>query len=246
MRIAPFRLFAILLCVAQAPAQQSSTKTAICDESANCAHQFIDGHKFKMLTSDGITVSVSMIAVGKYVRADVFVLNSTAENVDVLPATFSLEEVEPKQKKLAYVDAEKIIRSARSSAAWSNTLTAMGAGMQRQQSTTNTTSTGTASTTGSDGAYATGTYRGSSTSTTSSPDYAAQNRADQAIRDNNATIASLSARLSNAALKSNTILPNQSIRGFVFFEREKKAASLMISATIGGTVYKFPFSIPRQ
>lgn len=229
-------------CLASASAQQSASKVLICDENAECAHQFVNGHQVKILTSDGLTVTASLAIGHKYTRADVSVFNGTAANVDVLPTNFELEEVTPKQKTLAYVDVGKVMRYAKKRVAWGNALTAMGAGMQRQQTTTNTTSSGTINTTDSDGTNSTGVYDGSSTSTTSSPDYAAQARADEAIRQNNAALAALN----GDALRANTVVPNSGVRGFVFFERDKKVQSLVLSVPVGTTLYKFPFMFQRQ
>jgi hypothetical protein len=113
--------------------------------------------------------------------------------------------------------------------------------MARQQSTTTTNSNGTVNASSSDGTSATGTYNGTSTSTTSSPDYAAQAQANETIRQRNAALASLSGQLSSEVFKANTVLPNQTVRGMVLFEKDKKTQSLMFSAPIGGTVYEFPF-----
>jgi hypothetical protein len=98
---------------------------------------------------------------------------------------------------------------------------------------------------GSDGTYANGTYSGTSTSTTSTPDYEAQARADEAIRERNAVLAIQSSQLSNAALRSNTIFPGQSVSGCVFFERKGKAANLVLSVPIGNRIFKFPFIFQR-
>jgi hypothetical protein len=117
--------------------------------------------------------------------------------------------------------------------------------MQRQQTTTDTTSSGTVNVNSSDGTYASGTYNGTSTSTTSAPDYAAQTRANEAIRQRNAVLAIQSSQLSDSALRSNTVPPDQTVSGCVFFERKGKATSVVLSAPIGEKVFKFPFVYQR-
>ncbi len=243
--------FAVLLAVASAASAQTQAdnpapKIILCDENAGCAHQYIEGQKFKILTSGGLTVMVSMAMTAKYMRANVSVFNGGTASVDVLPTEFHLEEVTPKPKPLVYVDAAKIIKSAQRRMAWGNALTAMGSSMARQQSTTTASTTGTINASGSDGLSATGTYNGTSTSRTSSPDYAAQARADETIRERNAALASLSGQLSHEVFKANTVLPNQTVRGIVLFERDKKVQSLMFSMPIGGIVYEFPFALVHQ
>lgn len=237
-----------VLCIAPMTGQQSghaSQTVLMCDENAGCVHQFVNGHKIKILTADGITVSVSMLDTGKYFRADIAVLNASSTNIDVLPAAFGLEETAPKEKLLGYVDVGKIIHSAQTRMAWANALSAAGAGMQRQQATTNTTSNGTVNVNSSDGTFATGTYNGTSTSTTSAPDYAAQARASETIRERNAMLAIQGSQLSNIALRSNTVVPSQSVSGCVFFQRKGKAANLVLSVPVGDKVFKFPFMFQR-
>ena len=238
---------AVLLAVpstslAQTPTDKPAPKILLCDENAGCEHRFIDGQKYKILTSDGLTVIVSLAITEKYTRADVSVSNGGTASVDVMPTSFQLEEVTPKPKTLAYVDAAKIIKSAQRRVAWGNALTAMGGSMARQQNTTTTNSNGTINASSSDGTTSTGSYNGTSTSTTSSPDYAAQARANEAIRQRNAALAAMSGQLSSTVFKANTVLPNQTVRGIVLFEKDKKTQSMMFSLPIGATVYKFPFT----
>ncbi len=226
-------------------ASQQANQTILCDENAGCAHQFVNGHKIKILTADGTTVSVSMMDTGKNFRADVAVQNSSTASFDVVPTMFSVEETAPKEKTLLYVDVGKIIHSAQTRMVWANAFAAAGAGMQRQQTTTNTTSDGTVNVNSSDGTYATGTYSGTSASTTSAPDYAAQARTAELIRERSATLAIQSSELSNAALRTNTVFVGQTVSGCVFFERKGKAQNLVLSVPIGGRIFQFPFIFQR-
>ena len=189
-------------------------------------HQFVNGRKIKTLIADGITVSVSLLDTGKYFRADVAVWDTSTANFDVLPTIFNLEETAPKEKELAYVDTGKIIHSAQTRMAWANALTAAGAGMQRQQSSTDTTSNGTVNVNSSDGTYATGTSTARSTATTTTPDYAAQDRANEAIRQRNSALALQGSQLANAALRSNTVLPGQGVSGWSFSNEKVKPQML--------------------
>jgi hypothetical protein len=241
-------LIGLAACVSPLSGQQpeQKSKTVIsCDESAGCAHQFVNGRKVKTITVEGITVSASLFDTGKYFRVDLAILNTSAANFDVLPAMFSITETAPKEKIFAYVDVGKIISSAQNRTAWANAFAAAGAGMQRQQTTTNATSYGTVNVNSSDGTYANGSYNGSSTSTTSAPDYAAQARANEAIRQRNSVLAVQSSQLSDAALRSNTVLPGQNVSGCVFFERKGKAKSVVLAVPIGDRILQFPFEFHR-
>jgi hypothetical protein len=195
------------------------------------------------LASGKIAVLVSLVEVGKYIRADIFVANDSSGNVDVLPSNFVMTEVLPKPKPLKWVDTDKLIRSAARSVAFGNALTAMGGSMQRRRSTTTTTSNGTVNASGPDGTYANGTYRGSSTSTTSSPNYAAQAQAAEAIQARNETFSSLADFAYRTALRSNTVMPTEHIRGYMLFERDKKEKTIMLNGIVGDTIYQFPFDL---
>jgi hypothetical protein len=231
--------------VAAPTTKHNSQTILVCDEGAGCAHQFLNGRKIKTLTADDISVSVSIVDTGKYFRADIAILNTSTANINVLPGTFTIQETAPKEKVLASVDVGKIIHSAQRRMAWGNALAGMGAGMQRQQTTTNTTTDGTVNVNSSDGTYASGTYSGTSTSTTSAPDYAAQARTNEAIRQRNALLAIQSSQLSDSALRSNTVPPGQTVSGCVFFERKGKATSIVLLGPIGEKVFKFPFVFQR-
>jgi hypothetical protein len=229
----------------QTAAAPSVAKALICDGPAACGHGYINGREYETIASDKVGIVVIVETVGKYTRADILVLNESANTVDVLPSNFVLTEVTPKQKGLGYVDGDKVLRSAERRLALGNALTAMGGNMARQQSTTTTTIAGTVRASTSDGSSATGTYSGTSTSTTSTPDYAAQARAAETIQARNDAFSSYASFASRVILRANTLLPTQSVRGYMLFERDKKAKLVMLSGIIGDTIYQFPFKINK-
>ena len=143
LRTASLCLFLSVPVVAQTPTQPEVTKNLICDRGSTCGFGYINGRKYETLASDKIGIVIVGDAVGKYLRADILVLNESAKSVDVLPSNFVLVETSPKQKPLKYVDGDKAIRSAERRLAWGNALTAMGGNMARQQTTTTTNSNGT-------------------------------------------------------------------------------------------------------
>jgi hypothetical protein len=231
--------------VGQTAAPSAVTKALICDGPAACGHGYINGREYETLASENIGIVVVGDIAGKYLRADILVLNKSASTVDVLPSNFVLTEVTPKQKPLKYIDGDKVLRSEERRLAFGNALTAMGGSMARQQSTSTTTSTGTVRANGSDGSSATGSYNGTSTSTTSSPDYAARARAAETIQARNEAFANYASFTSRTFLRANTLPPNQSVRGYMLFERDKKAKLVMLSGIIGDTIYQFPFEVGK-
>jgi hypothetical protein len=56
----------------------------------------------------------------------------------------------------------------------------------------------------------------------------------------------MAGKLSNDVFEANTVLTNQTVRGIVLFEKDKKTQSLLLSLPIGGTVYQFPFMFTHQ
>jgi hypothetical protein len=99
----------------------------------------------------------------------------------------------------------------------------------------------------SDGSYsngtynANGTYNGSSTSTTSSPDYAAQERARERISERREAIASLETNLAQTSLRANTVMPGKTVRGYVYFQFDKHTDTQRLTIPIEGTLYIFLF-----
>jgi hypothetical protein len=244
----PIRFIALIcgatLCGSTLLAQDQTPKVVLCDESTpTCTHQYIDGKKFKILTADQVVITAYASANTKYARVDLSVLNKTTMPIDVLPQNFSISELTPKERTFAYVPFEKIVKSDEHRAGWANALNAFGAGMATKQVTTDTTSNGTVDLNSSDGTYTNGTYSGTSTSTTSVPDYAAQAQAQENIRNRNAAIAAESQVMSQAALKANSVMPNQAISGVVYFEFDKKVETLQLILPIGGITYEIPFTM---
>jgi hypothetical protein len=96
-------LIGLAACVSPLSGQQpeQKSKTVIsCDESAGCAHQFVNGRKVKTITVEGITVSASLFDTGKYFRVDLAILNTSAANFDVLPQCSASKRPLPKRRFL--------------------------------------------------------------------------------------------------------------------------------------------------
>jgi hypothetical protein len=212
----------------------------VCDET-NCEQQYRNGAKTKILKNNGITITLSMSDTGKYFRAEVDVFNSTSKNVDVLPNDFVINVDHPKVKTLKRISMQKVVKSSQRRLAWSNAFAAMGAGLATTTSTTTTNSIGSVNAYSSNGTSAYGTYNGVSTSTTTTPDYAAQARTNAMIQERNAQFNNDSDKLMNEELRENTIQPNNYSGGAVLFERDKHWESMTISLPVGDTVYQFPY-----
>ncbi|WP_263382249.1 hypothetical protein [Granulicella arctica] len=118
--------------------------------------------------------------------------------------------------------------------------------MATQQVTTQSTSSGTVQATSNDGSSASGTYSGTGTSTTSVPNYAAQEQARQNIARRRAALGAHEAELEQTGLKANTVDSGKYVGGYVFFESEKHGEFYVVDLPIAGVVYRFPFTRPKH
>ena len=83
----------------------------VCDESRGCPHQFIDGGEFKFIKDHNLVVAASADngwLQPKFRSFTVMVKNDTDQDIDVIPAQFVLEEIEPKAKLYNAIAAEKV------------------------------------------------------------------------------------------------------------------------------------------
>ena len=272
-----FTLVILALCLFLSPLaigqtiNSSNTGTITCDllvsgqpETAGCTHQFVGDELYKSASSGGLVITVAVDQGSKDMRAIFGISNSSPTSVDVIPADFSIEVSSPHSKTLHYVSPEKIAeaeekkaRQANSSrrirGGFANVLSALAGEESGRQTTTTTTSSGTVRAQSSDGTSIHGTYEGNSTSTTTSPDYAAQQRAAEQIRQRNYAIAAANAqrnaaasatnaRLMQTALRANTVAPGGSIGGIVNFEGDKHAKAILVRARVASTLYEFRFN----
>lgn len=227
------------------------SRTIVCDETSGCTHRYVNGELFKTITGpDGMVVTAGLVesSNGKFFRLNVSVVNNTSATFDLMPDNFVIETVGRKPKTLNPVPPGQIAKSVERGAWWADYFNRVGARMATQQSITRTTSSSSASGTidahSSDGTYANGSYHGTtsgeSTTTTTSPDYAAQARADEKIRQRDAAIAAMNERMMQTALTANTLSPGQSVAGYVYFN-SATADALHPKLAIAGRVYEFEF-----
>jgi hypothetical protein len=243
--VKPLRYLASFLIVSSVLAQSPSARLVLCNESTACTHAYQNGQYVQTITEGGHAISLSAHDTGKYLRVDVTVRNDSTAPFDLMPNAISARESEPKDKELKYQSVGKMEHGLEHRTAWANGFTGFAGGMARQQSTTETTSSGTVSAYGSNGSYANGTYQGTSTSTTSAPDYAAQARARQQIAANRQRAAQLEQYLDGVALRANTLAPGQSVSGAVYFDRGPKNGVVQVAVPIAGTVYQFPVAFKK-
>lgn len=118
------------------------------------------------------------------------------------------------------LEPEKVARKFESRAMWANALRSFGAAMATTNQTTTTTERGSVSVIGTSGS-AIGTYRGSSASTTTSPDVETRRKAEARNAATSAHAQEKAAAVASAALKVHTVFPNGDVFGEVYFSRKK-------------------------
>jgi hypothetical protein len=211
-------------------------------EGAESSDKFIsDGAVVKVLTVGGVTVSASLQDTGWKMRADIMITNRSGQRFDVLPETFTLEVIAPKSKSLAYQSPDKLAKSIYRKARWSVALTMVAGSLATQQSTSKSSAQGSVYATDNTGNLGYGTYKGNSTTTTTFPDYAARERADEQARNIIQSAADAIDYIYRVSLKANTLMPGRDIFGAVYFERDKKAEGVVLTIPVGNTIFEFPF-----
>ncbi len=205
-----------------------------------------DGFLVRSLTVSGVTLRVALRDTGWKMRVDVAVVNDSSQRLDVVPAQFTLGELTPKEKALAYQSTEQLAKSINRRTAWANFFTNFGAGLATEQSTSTSTTTGSMSGRDSNGTTYNGSFDAYTTTNTTTPNYAVQMRAAQQQAANNAAAAEANRQLNAMALRTSTVMPGDKLTGAVWFERDKKAQQLLLRAPIGGCVFEFPFALARS
>ncbi len=225
-------------------AESPNLRLVLCSDSNACKQTYQNGEFVQTITDGGRTISLSARDTGKYLRVDVSVKNETSAPFDVIPASIWARQVEPKKRVLKPQSAAKLEHGLERRAAWANGFTGFAGGMARQQVTTNTNTSGNVSVYGNDGSSAYGNYSGTSTSTTSVPDYAAQQRASQQIAANRQRVANAEQYLEGAVLRSNTLSAGQAAAGSVYFDRAK-LGGVDVGVPLGDAVYQFPVEFSK-
>jgi hypothetical protein len=236
-------LFVMASCLCSSYGQQP---TFLRCDSAACDMSYLNGLRLETMANDVARVSVSTSYSGSYLLANVTILNVGSAPFDVLPETFSAAEMKNgKEKTLPFMSVSKMERRAERRVAWANGLNAFGAAMATQQVTTQTTSSGDVNLYSSDGTSASGSYNGSSTSTTYVPNYQARATAQQNIAYRRTELRNSETELESTAIRDNTLVPNGTIAGTAYFKRGPKTGDIVIRVPLGNSVFEFPFSFSK-
>jgi hypothetical protein len=197
-------------------------------------------------------LAVAITERGNYDVAEIYVANGTQRNITVNP-TLAYMELWKDEKDLLDkppffigrpVPAYSIAKKLQNKAAWAKFFTRFSATFQSQQIVTRTTSSGQASVLGF-GGMATGTYSGSSITTTTIPDYQARAVAEETAQTRSAQAAANGASYMKDELLANTLFSGKDIFGRIYFPLKKyQSATFVIE--IDGVEYAFLYGLKKE
>jgi hypothetical protein len=211
------------------------------ENDPNCDLIAVDGARYRIIKRNGLFIAFEFIeANGVYVAA-VYVSNRSNDRVMVDPES-SFLAIWKDIKKAPYetitpTPPEKIAGKIASRARWANAFRTLGAGMATTQTTTTSSANGSVMATGSGGS-AIGTYAGSGSSTTTSPDLEARRQAEKQNAETTAQAQNQAANVMSAALKANTLFPKGDVSGEIYFQKKKFEAGFFVFK-IGDAFYQF-------
>ncbi len=209
-----------------------------------------DGARIRIVKVDDVVLAVIIGDDGDYLIGDVLVINNSKDRLLVNPTHASMffwkDGNTTKSPELASpIPAEKIAKKIRKRVFWVNVLGGALAGMQTQTTTVNSTTSGTFSAIGNNGASASGTYTGTTTSTVTTPNTQAQVMEAMRANERSERAGDIADSYVAMSLKGNTLFPNQSTHGLVYFKR-MTSKFVIFTLELNGVLFDFAFTNPKQ
>lgn len=244
-------LLVLLLVPVAATGQTPSTQTIRWGSASlekNCCYDYmVDGGLVTVYRDAKLTfvVSIRTDVDDKYHLVVIDFLNKDEVPITVDPNNFQLSLKAPVNRtypSLHYLDVAKEMEKRGKGGRW---FRGFRARMSQLPATVDTTTTGRVIINDSSGQSATGTYRGESTSTISTPDYDAIRRAREKNAAEEAENKQKADHFAHHALKANTIFKDQMVGGVVFFKKDKMSPGAVLSFRIGNVTYEIPYGTER-
>jgi hypothetical protein len=184
------------------------------------------------LTANGITVQVSLQDTGWKLRANIAVMNASGQQVYILPKLLALTEVAPSRKPLRLQDPERLSTALNHQLLWTASTAGPVNGLQPDRSSA------------VNAAALNVTYRVSSKP---SPNLLEQQQAlEEIAAKNQAALVDMAQEIKTLSLRECTLKSGEKTAGAVWFDRDTKAADLVLRVPVGGTVFEFPLSFNRD
>jgi hypothetical protein len=190
-----------------------------------CDAAILDGHEVKGIRFKGTDIIVVLDDTGDYLAFLVSVVNRNDYRLIVNPASASARIQAPKPSLLLSIPADKVAKSMEHQGRWKSMLGVFFAGMATRQTTGTITDQ----------------FGNQSSVTLSEPDTSAQRNAQRAAAERANRNRSAAEIIREIGLRANTVFPNTSLSGWIFFEK-KKFTSLTVSIFTGEAVFELPFT----
>lgn len=156
-------------------------------------------------------------------------LNHTEKPITIYPEHFQIKMSAPVNKVYNALDTETVAKKIKNQGRWRSILAAGLAGMATRQSTGTITDN-----------------RGNTaTVIITEPDHAAQRNARRSREAREVANQTKADKADKWALKTHTLFKGETVDGAVFFKREKLAPGMILSFTIGDTIFEIPYGDDR-
>jgi hypothetical protein len=221
----PRRICLILFLSSTTFVTASNTPTSIvpdnivlCQSKSGCFNKILFGRSYEVLSTPRFTVMASISREGEYMRADVSIFNNSRLPLNLAPDDFRIEVVSPKARILTYISPADLKDIPPSPAI--PPLPDENTGATATSSSAHMLAVSSTQTPGIDELYA-----------------AAKRR--EALRE------SYDKAVAQQHLVASTIAPGETVRGRVYFERDKHAEAINLVLPVAGLVFDFPFQVKR-
>lgn len=224
------------------------------DGAPGCAHAYLSGSYWQHIDAGDLAVAASPRDNGEKLIITVIVWNNGQRPIDVLPGRIDAKIVEPKAVDLKLVDPANLAKSIQRRARWGSALEQFGANMQTQQVQTQANTSGQVNTnTNYYGIYGQqigtatgqGSYNGQTTTTTTMPNWAAQQQARENTMRRMAGAADAVQAIAVRSLKPQTVSEGQFVLGDVYFDRDRvigKKHVMVLRVAVGDALFAFRFA----
>jgi hypothetical protein len=202
-----------------------------------CDHFVSNGILVESLTTNGVTVQVSLHDTGWKLRANVAIANEGSESVSIEPSKFILDEIGANGRPLFYQDPAELAKNITHQVLWTESVAEPSTASSRMIASAEPVS-----------ATSVG-YKSSLTPSVSAPNYIVQHQyaEENAVRkEGKQTLGNTSQQVLALALKPANIGPSDKVTGAVWFERSKNPRQLMLRIPIGNQTLEFPLSFKQQ
>jgi hypothetical protein len=189
--------------------------------------QFVsDDSLVESLTVNGVTVQVALHDTGWKLRANIAVANEGIEQISVNPSRFTMNEVSPSVKLLAYQDPKEMAKSVTHGVLWTSNRATSPASQHAATAMNASYSTPFVS--------------------TQTPNYLVQAQSEQLSAEKHDVDLTAVRQIHNTALREGAVAPGTNSSGAVWFERDKKAEQLVLRVPVGQTIFEFPLSFSHS